>query len=254
MRRTTLLPVLAAGLASIFGAGCGGGSGASSTNSIVVFAASSLTEAFNEVGEAFIAQHPDATVTFNFAGSSELVAQLVQGAPADVLASADDLTMARLVDAGENLIEPIVVARNTFQIIVERGNPKGIADLTDLANPDLVVVMCADTVPCGKGAATLLSNAGASVTARSLEDRAKGVVTKVTTGEADAGIVFVTDVIAAGNSADGVVIPASVNVITDYPIVVTRSTSNPTTAQAFVDFVASAAGQTILASFGFLTP
>jgi molybdate transport system substrate-binding protein len=254
MRRTTLLPVLAAGLASSFGAACGGDSGASSTNSIVVFAASSLTEVFNEVGQAFTAQHPDVTVSFNFAGSSELVAQLVQGAPADVLATADDLTMARLVDAGENRTEPIVIARNTFQIIVERGNPKGIADLADLADPDLIVVMCAETVPCGKGAATMLSNAGASVTAKSLEDRAKGVVTKVTTGEADAGIVFVTDVIAAGSAADGVVIPADVNATTDYPIVVTRSASNPTTAQAFVDFVASAAGRAILASYGFLTP
>ncbi len=228
--------------------------GSATSGEVVVFAASSLTDAFTAIGEAFTAEFPDAHVTFNFAGSGELVTQLIQGAPADVFVSADDSNMGKLVDAGENDGAPIAIAKNTFQIIVEPGNPKDIADLADLADPDLIVVLCADTVPCGKGVATILSNAGVTVTAKSLEDKVKGVVTKVTTGEADAGIVFLTDVIAAGDSASGVEIPADVNVISNYPIVVTKAAPNVAAARAFVDFVADAEGQAILASYGFLAP
>ncbi|MCE9621509.1 MAG: molybdate ABC transporter substrate-binding protein [Actinomycetia bacterium] len=226
--------------------------GAAISGEVVVFAASSLTEAFTAIGEAFTEEYPDAHVTFNFAGSGDLVTQITQGAPADVFASADDSNMTKLIDAGENNGDPIVIAKNTFQIIVEPGNPKGIADLADLADPDLIVVLCADTVPCGKGASTILANAGVTVTAKSFEDKVKGVVTKVTAGEADAGIVFVTDVIAAGDAAEGVEIPSGLNVISNYPMVVTKGAPNAAAAQAFVDFVARAQGQAILALFGFL--
>lgn len=224
------------------------------SSELVVFAASSLTDAFTALGEAFTVEHPEWRVTFNFAGSGDLVAQITQGAPADVFASADDSNMTKLVEAGESRGEPIVIARNTFQIIVEPGNPKGIADLADLADPELIVVLCADTVPCGKGAATVLSNAGVTLTPKSLEDKVKGVVTKVTTGEADAGIVFVSDVIAARDTAEGVEIPADLNVISNYPIVITKSAHIEVAAQAFIDFVASDLGQAILAKFGFLAP
>lgn len=221
---------------------------------VVVFAASSLTEAFTALGDAFTAANPDAQVTFNFAGSSELVTQITEGAPADVFVSADDSNMQKVTDAGLNATDPVIVARNTFAIIVEKGNPKGISDVADLADGDLIVVLCADSVPCGKGAVKILANAGVTLTPKSLEDKVKGVVTKVTSGEADAGIVFVTDVKAAAGSADGVDIPADVNVISNYPVIVTKAANNPTTAQAFIDFVNSAAGQAILTEYGFLAP
>ncbi len=228
--------------------------GGTPSGEIVVFAASSLTEAFTEMADAFTAANPDAHVTFNFAGSSDLVTQINEGARADVFISADDTNMQKLVDAGENATEPVVVARNTFEIIVEPGNPKGVASLDDLAGSDLIVVLCADTVPCGKGAAKVLANAGVTIRPASFEDKVKSVVTKVTTGEADAGIVFVTDVRAAGDTAEGVEIPADVNVISNYPIAITKAAANAEVAQAFIDFVASEAGQAILAKYGFLAP
>jgi molybdate transport system substrate-binding protein len=253
--RSRLL-IAAVALSGLLVASCGNDSDGETgaTGDLVVFAASSLTEAFTEMGDAFTATYPDATVTFNFAGSGDLVTQITEGAPADVFVSADDSNMTKLTEAGLEGGDPVVIARNTFQIIVEPGNPTGIAGVADLADPELIVVLCADTVPCGKGAATILENAGVAVTPKSLEDKVKGVVTKVTAGEADAGIVFVTDVKAAGDRAEGVDIAADVNVISNYPIVVTKDAPNPDTAQAFVDFVASDAGQAILVKYGFLAP
>jgi molybdate transport system substrate-binding protein len=255
-RRLALATLAMAGIAV---ASCGGDrapqtstSGSAVAGSVVVFAASSLTEAFTEMGTAFQVANPDATVTFNFAGSGDLVTQINEGAPADVYASADDSNMAKLTEAGGNATEPVVVARNTFEIIVGPGNPKGLDDLTDLADPDLIVVLCADTVPCGKGAAKVLANAGVTVTPKSYEEKVKGVVTKVTAGEADAGIVFATDVQAAGDAAAGVPIAPDVNVVSNYPIVVTMNAPNAAAAQAFVAFVAGAEGQAILAKYGFL--
>jgi molybdate transport system substrate-binding protein len=224
------------------------------TGDIVVFAASSLTEAFTEIGEAFKVDNPDASVVFTFAGSGDLVTQIGEGAPADVFASADDGNMTKLADAGEAAGDPLSIAKNTMEIIVEKGNPKAIAGVADLAKPDLLVVLCADTVPCGKSAAAVLANAAVTLTPVSLEDKVKGVVTKVTAGEADAGIVYVSDVNAAGDSAEGVEIPADINVINNYPMVVTKESTNTAGAQAFIDYVASDAGQAILAKFGFLAP
>ena len=260
MRRSTRYLTAALGLLGLIAASCSDDSDSSTSGSrdgavsgdIVVFAASSLTEAFTEIGEAFTAEHPDANVTFNFGGSGDLVTQLTEGAPADVFVSADDSNMTKLTDAGENATVPVIVAKNTFEIIVEPDNPRGITGVADLTNPDLIVVLCADTVPCGKGALKILDNAGVSVTAKSLEEKVKGVVTKVAAGEADAGIVFVTDVISAGDTAEGIEIPADINVISNYPIVVTKQAPNPEAAQAFLDFVASDAGQSILATYGFL--
>jgi molybdate transport system substrate-binding protein len=146
----------------------------------------------------------------------------------------------------------VSIAKNTMEIIVEKGNPKAIGGVADLGKSDLIVVLCADTVPCGKSAATVLANAAVTVAPASLEDKVKGVVTKVTAGEADAGIVYVTDVNAAGDTADGVEIPADINVINNYPIVVTKEATNAAGAQAFIDFVASDAGQAVLAKYGFL--
>jgi molybdate transport system substrate-binding protein len=221
---------------------------------INVFAAASLTGAFTEIGDAFTVDNPDAKVVFNFAGSSDLVTQIGEGAPADVFASADQSNMAKLTDAGNNGAPPVVFATNLLQIIVEPNNPKGITGVPDLSNPDLAVVICAPEVPCGKYAAQIFTNAGATVTPKSLEENVKGVVTKVTAGEADAGIVYETDVTAAGDAAAGVDIPEDINVVAEYPIAITKDAPNAFGAQAFVDFVDSEAGQKILASYGFLAP
>ncbi len=237
-------------------ASCGGASdgGVKGSGGIVVFAASSLTEAFTDVATAFNVVNPDVKVTFNFAGSGDLVTQISQGAPADVFVSADDTNMKKLADAGEVAGDPVAIARNTFEIIVEKGNPRGIAAVADLANPELVVVLCAETVPCGNGAAKILKNSNVTVTPKSLEDKVKGVVAKVTTGEADAGIVFVTDVKAAGDKASGVEIPTDVNAVTNYAMAITKQAANAARAQTFIDFVSGSQGQAILAKYGFLAP
>lgn len=227
---------------------------AKASGDVVVFAASSLTAAFTEMGTAFKAENPDANVTFNFAGSSDLVAQITQGAPADIFVSADDPNMKKLTDATENAGDPVSIARNSMEILVEKGNPKAIATVADLAKPGTIVVLCAEAVPCGKNAAAVLKNAAVTVTPASLEDKVTGVVTKISTGEADAGIVFVTDVNSAGDGAEGVKIPDDINVISNYPMVVTKEATNPQAAQTFIDFVASDAGQAILAKYGFLAP
>jgi molybdate transport system substrate-binding protein len=221
---------------------------------VTVFAASSLTAAFTEIGDAFMAGNPDATVTLNFAASSELVTQIGEGAPADVFASADLSNMTKLTDAGNNASEPVVFATNLAEIIVGPGNPKGITGVADLANEDLIVVLCAPEVPCGKYAAQIFENAGVTITPKSLEENVKAVVTKVILGEADAGIVYKTDVAAAGADAEGLEIPADFNVVAEYPIAVTKQAPNAEGAQAFVDFVSSEQGQAILGSYGFLAP
>ncbi len=224
------------------------------SGTITVFAASSLTEAFTAAGKAFEAANPGSKVVFNFAGSGDLVTQIGQGAPADVFASADDTNMKKLSDAGEAVGTPVHFASNTLEIITEKGNPKGIATLADLAKPDTIVVLCAATQPCGKLAKQILDKASVTVTPKSLEDKVKGVVTKVTAGEADAGIVFVTDVKAAGDAAAGVEIPSDQNVVTEYPASVTKEATNPNGGAAFIAFVAGPAGQSILASSGFQAP
>ncbi len=228
--------------------------GAAAAGEITVFAAASLTNAFTELGQEFSAANPGATVTFNFAASSELVTQIAEGAPADVFASADLSNMTKLIDAGGNASEAVVFTTNLAQIIVEPGNPEGITGVADLANEDLIVISCAPEVPCGRYAQQILDNAGVSVTFRSLEENVRAVVSKVTLGEADAGIVYVTDVINAGDAAEGVQIPADVNVVAEYPIALTTEARNPVAARAFVDFVLSAEGRAILESYGFVSP
>lgn len=222
-----------------------------SEDDVTVFAAASLTDAFTELGDAFTAANPGVEVTFNFAGSSELVAQISDGAPADVVASADLATMTVLADAELVVGDPQVFATNVAEIMVERGNPEGIDDVADLAADNLIVVQCAPEVPCGSYAEQVLANAGVSVTPASYEDNVRAVVTKVTLGEADAGIVYRTDVLAAGDGADGVTIPADVNVVAEYPIALVAGSGDRAGARSFADFVLGADGQAILAEFGF---
>lgn len=248
-----MAPLLA--LLALTAGGCGSEQASpAGAGKVTVFAAASLTEAFTEMGKAFERLNQGTTVIFNFAASSELVTQIDQGAPADVFASADPTTMAKLTDSGKAARAPATFATNLAEIIVEAGNPKGIRRLADLAGPGLVVVTCAPEVPCGRYARQIIDRAGVTVTPKSLESNVKAVVSKVTVGEADAGIVYVTDVVAAGDAVTGVPIPAEVNVTATYPIVVTTHGAASAVAKAFVDFVLSAAGQAILTTYGFGAP
>lgn len=219
-----------------------------------MFAAASLTDAFTAAGEAFEAANGGLSVEFSFDASSALVTQITEGAPADVFASADLPTMTKLTDTGLNGSDPVRFATNPLTIIVPRGNPGRVTAVEDLANPDLTVVLCAGEVPCGNYASRILDAAGVEVSPASLEENVRGVVTKVTAGEADAGIVYVTDVTAAGDGAESVEIAEDVNVLAEYPIATVAESDNQEAAQAFIDFLTGAGGQAILADHGFGPP
>jgi len=241
---------IAGGVAALFAlAGCSddGRSG----ESLTVLAASSLTESFEQIGEAFEAEHPGVRVEFSFAGSSELVVQIQEGAPADVLASADEADMQKVVDSGDVAADPVIFTRNRLAIAVEEGNPRDISGLEDLEAGGLLVVLCAMQVPCGKFADEALANAGVSVTPASRTENVKAALTPVELGEADAAIVYVTDVEASGQ-VEGVEIPDGLNVVAAYQIAPLAEAGDPETARAFVRFVRSDAGQGILRQFGFL--
>jgi molybdate transport system substrate-binding protein len=260
-RAATTALLLAALLATSLAAGCGsstaagaaaaGSSAAPPNVTITVFAASSLTEAFTKLGADFTAAHPNVKVAFNFAGSQVLATQIEQGAPADVFASASKTNMgavAGLVGA------PATFADNVLEIVVAKGDPLGITSLSDLAKNGLKLVLAAPSVPAGKYAAQALAAQKIVVHPVSLEDNVKAVLTKVSLGEADAGIVYVTDIKAAGDRVEGVQIPAAQNVVARYPIAVVTASKHTSEAQAFVDYVLSTAGQQTLSSFGFLPP
>jgi molybdate transport system substrate-binding protein len=254
VRPLVALPLLLAALLLLpLVAGCGEASSGSEGEStqITVFAAASLTDAFTRLGETYTVVHPGTTVRFSFAGSQDLVAQLQQGAPADVLATADTKTMAMVGDAVDT---SATFAGNKLVIVVAPGDPEGIESLNDLARKDLKVVLAAPEVPAGKYAQEVLDRAGVTVHPVSLEVSVKGVVTKVSLGEADAGIVYVTDVSAAGGAVDGVAIPDADNVVATYPIAVVTASAQAEAAQAFVDLVLSEDGQAVLKDYGFLPP
>jgi molybdate transport system substrate-binding protein len=253
IRLAAVLTVAALALAA-----CGGGdddssgsSGPASSGEIKVFAAASLTAAFTKIGEQYTAASGGTKVTFNFAGSQALATQIQQAAPADVFASADTTNMDKVTDL---VGTPQNFASNQLQIVVEQGNPQSISGLDDLANPDLKVVLAAPDVPAGKYAAEALGKAGVTVKPVSEEDNVKAVVTKVSLGEADAGIVYVTDVTAGGDKVEGVDIPEDQNVTATYPIATVKASKGQDQAQAFMDLVLSAEGQQVLKEYGFLPP
>ncbi len=221
---------------------------------LTVFAATSLTEAFNQIGSQFQTANPGVKVTFNFAGSSALATQITQGAPADVFASAAPANMTTVTDASLTTSEPRIFAQNEGEILVESGNPKGITSVADLADPAIKVAVCAPEVPCGAVAKQIFDNAGVTVTPVTQEENVGGVVTKVTLGEVDAGIVYVTDALANASKATGIAIPADVNASTSYPIAPIEDGANPAAAAAFISYVLSADGQQVLADFGFKPP
>jgi molybdate transport system substrate-binding protein len=221
---------------------------------VVVFAATSLTDAFDKIGAQFEKANPGVTVTFNYNGSSSLATSITQGAPADVFASASPTNMKTVTDAGDATGTPQTFTSNTGEIMVESGDPLHIKSVKDLANPKVKVVVCAPEVPCGALAEDIFKNAGVTVKPVSEETNVGGVVTKVTLGEADAGVVYVTDVKANETKATGVPIPASQNDVTEYPIVEVKGAPNATAAKAFISYVLGPNGQQVLASFGFLPP
>jgi molybdate transport system substrate-binding protein len=229
--------------------------GGTLTGELRVSAASSLTDAFAELGEQFEAMHPDLDVVFSFAASSALAEQVIQGAPADIVATADEASMARITGTG-SAADPTTIARNRLAVVVGKGNPKGISGLADLGKRGVVFVVCAPEVPCGKFAAAALTKAHVSATPASLEENVKAVVSRVTLDEADAGIVYATDVQAAADEAEGVDIDVADDPTLEavYPIATTTQASNTEAADAWIEFVLSDEGQAILATYGFLAP
>jgi len=223
------------------------------SGTVTVLAAASLTDAFEQLGARFEERHDGTTVELSFAASSTLVQQIQQGAPADVLASADTSTMQQVVESGDVAGRPAVFARNRLAIAVEEGNPEDIAGLDDLDRAGLVVVLCAAQVPCGSYADQALAEVGVTAKVASREENARATLSRVELGEADAAVVYATDVEASGR-VEGVAIPDAENVIATYPIAALDESANADAADGFVDFVRSRRGQSVLRRFGFLAP
>ena len=265
MRRSPLVAasiLAAAGLLSACGSSSSGGGAApagagspspSVTGNITVFAASSLKEAFTTIGQQFEAAHPGVKVTFSFAASSALAQQINSGAPADVFASASKTNMQQVVDAG-GASNPTDFVKNVMEIATPPSNPANVTTVNDLAKSSVKVALCQPQVPCGSTAQKVFTNAGITVKPVTLEPDVKSVLGKVTLGEVDAGMVYVTDVLAAGSAVKGVEIPDNVNASTTYPIAALTKAPNPSTAQAFVAYVLSPDGQTVLKNAGFESP
>lgn len=223
------------------------------TGKLEVFAAASLTEALTRAKATLDTADPGLTLDYNFAGSNTLVTQIQQGAPADVFASADRANMQRLVAAG--LVEtPVSFARNKLEIAVAPGNPKHITGLSDLAKPGVSVVLEAQGVPAGDYTRSVLAAQHITVHPRSLETDVKSALAKVTSGEADATVVYVTDIAASGGSVTGVAVPDSLQPAIIYPIAVVRGTKNRAAAEAFVRSAVSGEVQKALEAAGFLAP
>ena len=258
VRRTALA---AAGLLmSVTVAACGsssssGDSGSSASGglsgSITVFAASSLTGAFTQIADSFEQAHPGTKVVFQFGSSGDLATSINQGGSADVFASAAPSNMQSVVSAGD-ASSPQNFVSNTAEIATPPGNPKHIKTLADLAHAK--VALCVPTAPCGALAQQLLTKAGVTVRPAASEPDVKSTLAVVQSGDVDAGIVYVTDVKAAGSKVTGVPIPAAQNGTTEYPIAALTHAKNPALAQAFVSYVESAAAQQVLHTAGFLAP
>jgi len=223
------------------------------SGSITVFAAASLTSAFTDLAHQFEAAHPGTSVKLDFDSSSVLVTQIENGAPADVFASADQKNMQKLQTKGDIAGAPVVFARNLMEIAVAPKNPEHIATVADLAKPGLVVVLCAKEAPCGKYADQLLAQDKVTVSPKSREIDVKSTLSKVELGDADAALVYVTDVKAAAGKVDGVTIPKGQNVEATLPIAALKGAKNAALANAWVDYVTSNE-QTLQQTYGFLAP
>lgn len=222
---------------------------------LTVSAAASLTSVYQQLGNEFRAANPGTTVTFNFGGSDSLAQQVVQGAPADVLATASSRTMQTAVQAGKIQDEPVVYATNSLQIAVAPGNPRAIASLTDLTKPGVVSVVCAPAVPCGAAAEAAEKAAGVTLTPASEEQDVKGVLNRVQTGNADAGLIYVTDVRSAQGKVAGVDFPqaSAQGAVQSYPIGVVTGSANADLGRSWIQFVRGPQGTAALQQAGFVT-
>ncbi|WP_037850892.1 molybdate ABC transporter substrate-binding protein [Streptomyces sp. NRRL S-340] len=221
---------------------------------VTVFAAASLKESFTTLGRQFEKEHPGTKVTFSFGGSDSLAAGITSGAPADVFASASPRTMKVVTDHGDAAGTPVTFVRNQLEIATLPGNPDKVASLKDLTKSGLKVVLCAKTVPCGAAAQKALDASGLSLTPVSYEQDVKSALNKVVLKEADAAVVYETDVKAAGGKVDGVEFPESAKAVNDYPITLLKGSKNTGAAQAFIELVRSAEGRQVLTRAGFLEP
>jgi molybdate transport system substrate-binding protein len=239
------------------GSGSASGSASSSTpavtGTITVLAAASLTEAFDTLAKQFEAANPGTTVKISFGASSALAQQIISGAPADVFASASTKNMTQVTDPGD-AGAPTTFVRNTMEIAVPPGNPAHVTGVADLARAGVKVALCQAQVPCGSTALTVFKNARVTVKPVTLEADVKSTLTQVELKEVDAGVVYVTDVRAAGSKVVAVPIPDAVNASTSYPIATLKKAPNPTGAAAFMAYVLSDAGQTVLLADGFSKP
>ena len=226
---------------------------AAQTGTITVFAAASLMQTFTQIGKQFEAAHKGDTVKFSFGPSSGLATQITNGAPADVFASASPTNMQQVVSAGD-ASNPQNFAQNTAEVAVPPNNPAKVTSVKDLAKSSVKVALCQPQVPCGKVAAAVFKNAGITVKPVTLQADVKSVLTQVETGNVDAGMVYVTDVMAAGSKVKGVTIPANDNASTLYPIAAVSSSKEKSIATAFVAYVLSPAGQSVLTAAGFEKP
>ena len=236
-------------------AACGSDDKSSSDDTtLTVYAAASLTSTFQEIADEFEKEHDGVEVKLDFGGSSDLVTQIQEGAPADVFASADTATMDKLVSADLTGADPQDFATNTLEIAVPPGNPAGISSFQDLDKKGLNLVICAPEVPCGAAAQAVAEKAGVTLSPVSEEQSVTDVLAKVTSGEADAGLVYVTDVTAAGDDVEGITFPESDSVVNTYPIAPVADSDESDLAQEFIDLVVGDTGQTILGDAGFGQP
>ncbi|MCI2240491.1 molybdate ABC transporter substrate-binding protein [Paenibacillus sp. TRM 82003] len=251
-RRAPVAAALTALLAGLI-AGCGAAA-APDGDTLTVFAAASLQEVFTEVAEDFERDHPGVDVALSSAGSADLATQVLEGAPADVFASADEATMARVAGAGLVAGEPEVFATNVLTVATPAGNPAGVTSLADLARPGLAVVVCAPQVPCGAAARRVQEAAGVALTPVSEESSVTDVLGKVTTGQADAGLVYATDVARAGDAVTAVPLPEAAGAVNTCPVAALRDAADPALAAEFVEAVTGEAGRAALAAAGFGVP
>lgn len=223
------------------------------TGTLTVFAAASLTETFDALADRFEGQHPSVDVVLNYGGSSALAQQIVSGAPADVFAAASEATMQTVVAEGL-ASEGVVFATNTLELVVPAGNPGDVTGLADLARPELAIALCDPVVPCGAAAERLLAAAGVTASPDTLEEDVKAVVTKVLLGEADAGLVYVTDVRAAGAEVEGIAVPDADAAVNLYPVTALADAPSPLLAQAWIALLTGPDGRAALAEAGFGAP
>jgi molybdate transport system substrate-binding protein len=238
----------------IFLAACSSSSESQQQTTLNVYAASSLATPFAYAGLAYEKEHPGVKVQFNLGASSDLARFVQEGAPADVFASADVANMEKVESEDLLASSSVVFATTYLEIIVEKGNPLNISSLQDLTDPDLIFVTTNPEVPIGKYTAEVFDKASLTVTPDSLESNVKGIMLKVAGGEADAGIVYHSEVIASDGQVEGIKIPTEFNIVAEFPIGIIKNSANKKEAQRFIDYLLSSEGQSLLTQYGFQTP